>query len=236
MSLFSSFSSRRTRAPHSAPVGAVLPLLAAVLLGGCVTTGSEEGSAPQAAQVAAKRSAQQCAQEVAGKPDYAPLHAKVYFGIDDAGARPYLANRDRPAATETDLLDAMNGELRECRQLALSEAPSARATKLAESHRAADKLWSEAAAGRLTWGQFNQRRRTIAAQEHALLYAPAPALAAAPKQDLFALDPPRSDAQLRWRGAREPGPGATITIDSMNRSGSTYCSAMRHTAYCDPRR
>ena len=231
------FSSRRACGSCTAPVGAVLPLLAALLLGGCVTTGSEESSAPPAAQVAARRSAQQCAQEVVGKPDYAPLHAKVYFGTDDVGARPYLANRDRPAATETVLLDAMNGELRECRQLALSEAPSSRATKLAESHRAEDKLWSEAATGRLTWGQFNQRRRTIAAHAQALLTAPAPAVTAAPRQDLFALDPPRSDdAQMRWRGSREPRPGATITIDSMNQSGSTYCGAMRHTAYCDPRR
>jgi hypothetical protein len=233
MSAFSSPKQARCRAS----IGNALALLAACLLGGCVTTGVEVANTPPAgAPVAAKVTAQQCVLETVGKPDYESLRAKIPPGAELRSGAPALTNRDRPTAAEMALLDALNAELRECRTIALAETPPSRLAKLTELHAATETLWTDGAAGRLTWGQFNQRRSIIGRQVQALLTAPAPAATASPKQDLFALEHRSDDPQLRLRGRRQPGPGATFTIDSMNPSGSSYCGAMRHTAYCDPRR
>ena len=175
---------------------------------------------------------------MASKPTTNRLRTKVYLGTDDRGTGPHLANRDRPTGPEIALLDTLNADLRDCRKIALTEAPPARVANLAELHTATEKLWIEGAAGRLTWGQFNQRRRTIDTQEQALLTAPAPALATPRKQDLFALDHRSDDPQLRLRGPRQPNPGPSFSITSQNgaASSSGYCDRMANTAYCDPRR
>lgn len=204
-----------------APAGA-LALVGLCLLGGCVTSGTE----PASTSAPVKLTAMQCVDELAAKPEYEPLRGKTYLGSGDQPA----AGRDRPTAAETALLDAMNAELRACRQLALAEAPPARATKLAELHRAAEKLWSEAAAGRLTWDQFNQRRRTIVAQEQALLTAPASTAAAPRKQDMFALDPPRSDEGGGWDAPRQKTRGRSFSPHATSRG---YCNAAnKPSAYC----
>lgn len=230
MSAFSSPQQARGRAA----IGNALALLAACLLGGCVTTGVEEANTPPAqAPVAAKVTAKQCVLETAGKPEYDLLRVKKPPGAELRSGAPALTNPDRPTAAEMALLDALNTELRDCRTIAITETPPSRVAKLTELHAATEKLYADGAAGRLTWGQFNQRRSIIGRQVQALLTPPA--VTAPPKQDLFALDN-RNDANVRWRRSRQSGPGATFTINSMNPSGSAYCGAMRHTAYCDPRR
>ena len=206
----------------------MLALLGFGLLGGCVTAGTEQTNAPPPPSAAAKASARQCMDELAGKPDYEPLRSKTWLGADYRSAP--AASRGRPTGPEIALLEALNAELRECRQLALAEAPPARTAKLTELHRANESLWSEGVAGRLTWDQFNQRRRTLAAQEQALLTAAALPVAASRRQDMFALDPPRSDEEGGWDAPRPKERGRTVSPTAWSRG---YCNATnKPSAYC----
>ena len=231
----SAFSSPR-QARRRASITNALALLAACLLGGCVTSGVEQAAAPSPeVAVAPKRSARECAREALGKPDYQPLHAKIPAGAELSSGAPALTNRDHPTAAEKALLDALNAELHECRQIALTEAPPSRVAKLTELHAATEKLWTEAAAGRLTWGRFNQRRSMIGRQAQALLAVPAPVATASRPRDMFALDN-RYNGPSSFGSSLQPGPRPTISIRSPAVSNRAYCDTMRHTAYCESSR
>ena len=133
-----------------------------------VTPAVEEASTPQA-PVAVKLSARQCHGGTVGKPEYASLRAKKPPGAELRIGAPAYTNPDRPTAAEMALLDALNTELRDCRTIALTETPPSRVAKLAELHAATEKIYADGAAGRLTWGQLNQRRSVIGRQAMALL-------------------------------------------------------------------
>jgi hypothetical protein len=226
-----------TRAKRLKGRGAVgILALLALALGGCAGSAIEDASPPPAQAVAVKRSARQCENEIGAKPEYESLRAKIDIESGGTDARLNRSHQVRPTGEETALLNALNVDLRECRRIALGEVPATRTAKLTQSHAATETLWAEAAAGRLSWDQFNRRRKAIADRERSLLSDPSDTVAAAPRtQDRFSLD--QRDVRPEFRGAghdqlyvRNP----SISISGPT-SPSGHCGVMSNSAYCASR-
>jgi hypothetical protein len=59
------------------------------------------------------------------------------------------------------------GETQDCRKIQLDGASNTHpliVLTLVEGFAASDKIWAQLTAGRLTWGQFNERRQDILTQ------------------------------------------------------------------------
>jgi hypothetical protein len=209
-----------------------------LFLDGCKTTdpGAEALAQPLSAE--GPRDSRGCVQAIASDSQYAPLSDKLYLGIG-AEYRPSDAgNPTKPDEGEIELLRAVHGDLQKCRAIALAETlQPAERQRLAASHTADDKIWSDMLAGRLTWGKFNTARRVVAMQQQARLNLPA----ARPKEE--ALPSPKYDFNSIDYGqkvlpqfSRSPGdePGPRLIGDLPSRS--SYCDRMSNTSYCSYRR
>jgi hypothetical protein len=140
---------------------------------GSTTTGAQQ-EANRIKSVAAdyKAAGMDCQQKIAANPDYAPLKAKTSIDAPPQFALQMLNDKTLPTKKEIALLYRVYSDGQECRKIYLDGASNMSPlvhSVLVENYAAAEKLWAQATAGRLTWGQFNEGRKDLAAQYQAQL-------------------------------------------------------------------
>jgi hypothetical protein len=125
-----------------------------------------------------------CVQQVLHNPTYIPLKSKTV--IDDTQYSFIMQhNWTHPNQEEITLLSRLYGDYLECRKLFMEGVSLSRPTSLnalTENNSKFDKLWTEATAGKLSWGEFNRGRIDLGIERQTLLTqtrdtAPMPALA-----------------------------------------------------------
>jgi hypothetical protein len=134
---------------------------------GCSTGAQREATRMQtvAAELQAKNDA--CFQHIADNPDYAALKLKTPLDVPPQYLLQMMNDQTSPNKKEISLLYRVNGDMQGCRKIALdgvSKMHPLILTTLVEFYSNSDKLWGQATAGRLTWGQFNQSRKDLRAQ------------------------------------------------------------------------
>ena len=150
----------------------------AVCLSGCGTAVPVEPAqahkaAPPSAQPAhaaqAATTSESCSTKPYSKRRYARLAKKMYLDPDLNRSMPvqYLTDESRPTQGEIADLYRLHGEVQACRKILLDGATKVHPLVLAaliESFAENDRVWAQAASGKLTWGQFNEARERLALQ------------------------------------------------------------------------
>ena len=145
----------------------------ALSVAGCGTYGNYSSGAQQEADHIQSVSAQYgsasqyCNQKIADNPDYAPLKAKTSLDTPPQFTLQMLNDKTSPNKKEISLLYRVYGDRQQCRKIYLDGAAQMSPlllNVLVENYSDGDKLWAQATAGRLTWGQFNQSRKDINTQ------------------------------------------------------------------------
>ena len=100
---------------------------------------------------------------------YANLARKMYLDPDLDRSMPveYLTDESKPTQTEIADLYRLYADVQACRKILLDAAAKVHPlilTALIESFSENDRVWAAAAAGKLTWGQFNEARERLALQ------------------------------------------------------------------------
>ena len=159
-------------------VGSICAILA-VWLSGCGTAVPVEpvqaekavvpapAPAPQTAQMAA--AGESCTGQPYSRRRYARLAKRMYLDPDLNRSMPvqYLTDDAKPTRAEIADLYRLHAEVQACRKVLLDAASKAHPlilTALIESFAENDRVWTQAAAGKLTWGQFNEARERLALQ------------------------------------------------------------------------
>jgi hypothetical protein len=143
-------------------------LLAPLLLTACATTAQRQGNYMLQVQADTISQARACIDEVSQRAEFAHLKTKLF--LDSSGASTpleYLSGNTRP--TKSDISDVYNlhAAIQPCRKIYLEGAGKihpAVVTIFVNSYADSNKLWVEFASGRMTWGEFNQRRADISRQ------------------------------------------------------------------------
>src|SRR5262245_8302518 len=146
----------------------------AVYLSGCGTAVPVEpvqaqrtaASPPQMTRMAA--AGDSCSTKPYAKR-YAGLAKKMYLDPDLNRSMPvqYLTDESKPTKTEIADLYRLHADVQACRKILLDAASKVHPlilTALIESFTDNDRVWAEAASGKLTWGQFNEARERLALQ------------------------------------------------------------------------
>ena len=131
---------------------------------GSTTTGAQQ-EANRIKSVAAdyKAAGMDCQQKIAANPDYAPLKAKTSIDTPPQFALQMLNDKTLPTKKEIALLYRVYSDGQECRKIYLDGASNMSPlvhSVLVENYAAAEKLWAQATAGRLTWGNLMKAART----------------------------------------------------------------------------
>ena len=143
-----------------------------------VAANAQVAAAPAAATTAAAATAQAAAAPAAGetctakpyaKRRYARLAKRMYLDPDLNRSMPveYLTDESKPTRTEIADLYRLHAEMQACRKILLDGASDVHPlilTALIESFSENDRVWAQAASGKLTWGQFNEARERLALQ------------------------------------------------------------------------
>jgi hypothetical protein len=134
---------------------------------GCITGGQKESTRNQRAAAEPTSLGLDCAQRVAENPQYEGIKTKLYFGADNQPPLEMLADKSHPTKEQIKLLYEIRDDVQRCRKILL-EGPAKThpviLSALLNSFTESDKLWADAAGGKLAWGTFNQRRKDISAQ------------------------------------------------------------------------
>jgi len=113
-----------------------------------------------------------CVQRVAENPEYEGIRTKAYFGADNQPPLEMLADKSHPTKEQIKLLYGIRDDVQRCRKILLdgpAETHPVILSTLVNSFAESDKLWVDAAGGKLAWGTFNQRRKEMSAQAQANL-------------------------------------------------------------------
>lgn len=220
------------------------------------TTAPAADVAPQRVALEVRRDYKGCSETIAAKSEYQPLARKLALASSDPSASRYsswAAHAVSPRQREIELLTALRDDLQVCRKIALDDAAARPLDRkaLAEALAADDETWTEAQAGRLTWGALNGRLRTTAmrlqahiaaanapAARHAAVPTTADAGNAKPKPNA-----PKPDAAKTFSIDVGPQPNSTLPdwanrqreqrpAIHIHRERSIYCDNFAHTKYC----
>ena len=127
---------------------------------GCITGAQKESTRIQRAPAEPTTLGLDCVQRVAENPEYEGIKAKLYFGADNQPPLEMLADKSHPSKEHIKLLYEIRDNVQRCRKILL-EGPAKThpviLSALVNAFTESDKLWAEAAGGKLAWGTFNQR-------------------------------------------------------------------------------
>jgi hypothetical protein len=143
-------------------------LITIMCLSAC--TGAQmEAARIQKVSTSTVASSKECVDDVSSKPEYAGLLKKLYVSTDTNASvpLPYLTNQSKPTKAEIADLYKFHGDIQECRKIALDGASAMHPLILAalvEYFSETDRLWADAASGKLTWGKFNEGRQIVLTQ------------------------------------------------------------------------
>jgi len=137
-----------------------------VCVAGC-TSGCSTGAQIEGARMinANKEKGDQvsaCLGEVYSKPDYAHLETKLYLKGFQFPLQ-YLTDPSKPNKPEITDLYKLYNELQSCRKMALDGAATVHpllVAALVDYYSEEDRSWIDAVKGNLTWGNFNEARRS----------------------------------------------------------------------------
>jgi hypothetical protein len=139
---------------------------------GCITGAQKESMRTQKVAAEPTSLGLDCVQRVAENPDYSSIKTKLYFGADNQPPLEMLTDKSHPTKEQIKLLYKIRDDVQRCRKILL-EGPAKMhpviLLTLVNSFAESDKLWVEAAGGKLAWGMFNQRRKDISTQAQANL-------------------------------------------------------------------
>jgi hypothetical protein len=139
---------------------------------GCITDAQKENTRNQRAAPEPTSLGLDCVQRVAENPEYEGIRTKLYFGADNQPPVEMLADKSHPTKEQIKLLYRVRDDVQRCRKILL-EGPAKThpviLLTMVNSFAESDKLWVEAAGGKLAWGTFNQRRKDISAEAQANL-------------------------------------------------------------------
>jgi hypothetical protein len=139
---------------------------------GCITDAQKENTRIQRAAPEPTTLGLDCVQRVAENPEYEGIRTKLYFGADNQPPLEMLADKSHPTKEQIKLLYRVRDDVQRCRKILL-EGPAKThpviLLTMVNSFAESDKLWAEAAGGKLAWGTFNQRRKDISAEAQANL-------------------------------------------------------------------
>jgi hypothetical protein len=137
---------------------------------GCITGAQKESTRTPRAAPEPTSLGLDCVQRVAENPQYEGIKTKLYFGADNQAPLEMLADKSHPTKEQIKLLYEIRDDVQRCRKILL-EGPAKThpviLLALVNSFAESDKLWTEAASGKLAWGTFNQRRKEISTQAEA---------------------------------------------------------------------
>jgi hypothetical protein len=139
---------------------------------GCITGAQKESTRIQRAPAEPTTLGLDCVQRVAENPEYEDIKAKLYFGADNQPPVEMLADKSHPTKEQIKLLYKIRDDVQRCRKILLEGPAKTRPVillTLVNSFAESDKLWAEAAGGKLAWGTFNQRRKDVSTQADANL-------------------------------------------------------------------
>ena len=139
----------------------------ALSLAACSTGAQREAARMQTVATEASSSGQECLQSIADNPEYAPIKAKTLLAPNTQYSLQMLNDQTSPTKPEISLLYRVYGNIQECRKILLDGASKTHPLILltyVESFSDSDKIWAQATAGRLTWGQFNEARKNVMTQ------------------------------------------------------------------------
>lgn len=139
---------------------------------GCITDAQKESTRIHRAVAEPITLGLDCVQRIAENPEYEGIKSKLYFGADNQPSPEMLADKSHPTKEQIKLLYKIRDDVQRCRKILL-EGPAkthpVALLTLVNSFAESDKLWVEAAGGKLAWGTFNQRRKEITTQTEANL-------------------------------------------------------------------
>jgi hypothetical protein len=139
---------------------------------GCITDAQKESTRIQRVAAEPATLGLDCVQRVAENPEYEGIKNKLYFGADNQPPLEMLADKSHPTKEQIKLLYKIRDDVQRCRKILLEGPAKTRPVillTLVNSFAESDKLWAEAAGGKLAWGAFNQRRKDISTQADASL-------------------------------------------------------------------
>ena len=181
-----------------------------------------------------------CLQEVVSKPEFAGLSKKVYLNTDSRASYPleYLTNQAKPTKAEIADLYKLHGEIQECRKIALDGVSAMHPLYLAtlvEYFSDGDRLWADAASGKLTWGKFNEARQALTTQYRAkLTEADARVRGELQEQHQFELEQRQraAAAMQQWAYQQQQLYQQQQMVDAVNRPRMINCNYSGNTAQC----
>ena len=184
-------------------------------------------------------SANKCFDSISENPKYAPIASKTYLGKDINITLQMLNDKTSPNKQEISLLYAYHGEMQDCRKIVLdgvSKMHPLYMLTLVESYAAADKLWADTTAGRLSWGQFNEGRKDLNTRYQArITQADAQVVSQLQNQHQVEVEQrQRAAAALQqWSYQQQALANQQQAINAINQPRTINCSYMGNTAQCN---
>jgi hypothetical protein len=148
--------------------GVLAGLLIAPLVFACATGAQRQAGYMAQTETDMIGQGRACLDEAYQRPEFAHLKTKLFLDPTATSAPlEYLSDKMRP--TKGDIADVykLHAATQPCRKIYVEGAGRthpAYVTIIVNSLADTDKLWVEFASGRMTWGDFNQRRADIARQ------------------------------------------------------------------------
>jgi hypothetical protein len=106
-----------------------------------------------------------CLTQVYSKPEYGHLESKLYLSTEPQPQFPlqYLTDPSKPTKADISDLYKLYDETQPCRKILLDGAAGVHTllvAALVDYYSDDDQIWIDAAKGNLTWGNFNEGRRS----------------------------------------------------------------------------
>lgn len=217
-------------------------LAALLLLSGCLTDAQTEGARIRTEVHETAELAKGCFQNVVDNPEYAQLKKKMYLAMDTQVPLQMLNDKALPTKSEIASVYKVYGDIQECRKGALAGVAKAHpliVLTLADSYTESDKLWTEAVAGHLPWGKFNEARKEIQSRLLEKL-TQANGRIAAQLQDQYRFEVEQRtraiEAFARWSAAQaalvSSAPAVGMQPSMMSTMRTTNCSYLLNTLNC----
>jgi hypothetical protein len=180
-----------------------------------------------------------CFQELREKPEHAELLTKLYMSEDSLNfPLSYLTNASRPARKDLANLFAFHAGLQVCRKLLLdgqSKIHPLIVSTQVEGFTASDKLWTEFASGKTTWGEFNTRRKDVAVEAQRRMLAASQAIEGQ-LTDNHRYEVARrqraAEALSQWAAQQQAINVQRQAVNAMNRSRTTNCTGFGNAISC----
>jgi hypothetical protein len=136
---------------------------------GCSTVAQREAARMNNAFAQVDVQSTSCTNSVYANPDYAQIGKKLYFVTGSRSAQfplQYLTDQSKPTKAEIAVLYKLYGDIQGCRKIELEGMAKANplvVTALISEYSSADRIWTDAVTGKLTWGKFNELRKALLA-------------------------------------------------------------------------